>query len=889
MKKIVLGTLAHVDAGKTTLSEAMLYESGKIMKQGRVDAGNAYLDHYELERKRGITIFSKQAMFSYNDMQVTLLDTPGHVDFSSQMEKTLKVMDYAILLVSGADGVQGHTYTLWKLLKQYKIPAFIFVNKMDQDGTAKDALMEHLKDKLNDNCICFDKPVESLLFENDFQEELAMCAEDMMEKYLKGNSITLEDVRKMIRERKMFPCFFGAALYNEGVKELLDAIEILSIEPTYTRDFGARVFKIIRDEQKNRVTFLKITGGSLRVREEMDGEKVTQIRRYSGEKYETTDCAYAGEICAVTGLNNSRIGSGYGREASVKESYLKPVLTYSVILPDEVDAVVALQKFRQLEEEDPELNLIFNEASQEIKVQVMGEIQMEILKHMVKERFGFDISFANGKILYKETISDIVEGVGHFEPLRHYAEVHLKLEPLPVGSGLVFESDCMEEELARNWQNLILTNLKEKEHVGVLTGSPITDMRISIVAGRAHLKHTEGGDFRQATYRAVRHGLMQATSVLLEPFYEYVLDVPDTMLGRAMTDIDKMGGTCESHVIENGHAKLTGTVPVRTLGDYQIELRSYTKGAGTLSLNVKGYYPCPQQAEIVEAIGYEAERDVQNTADSVFCAHGAGFVVPWYEVHEYMLLEPVLFDAEGKKQQENVFINANDALRERKEIVIGTEEIDEILARTYDANRGVRKGAHKGISARRREEQIAARTTRYYSENSEGASYHGTKKDKERNKYLLVDGYNILYAWEEFAELIKVNIDGARGKLLDILSDYQGSIDAKIIVVFDAYRVAGHKTELVKYHNIDVVYTKEAETADQYIEKFGHEHGKKHEVTVATSDGLEQIIIRGEGCLLMSARDLKNDVTHKQHMVKEKLNQQAVKLSQKPFDNVGEK
>ncbi|MCH1981740.1 TetM/TetW/TetO/TetS family tetracycline resistance ribosomal protection protein [Ruminococcus sp. OA3] len=855
MRRTVIGILAHVDAGKTTLSEAMLFKSGSIRKMGRVDNQDAFLDTYALERTRGITIFSKQAQMSLGDLQVTLLDTPGHVDFSAEMERTLQVLDYAILVISGADGVQGHTQTLWRLLARYQIPVFLFINKMDQEGTDSQKLLAELKSRLDDGCIDFGGP-----HEYDFYESLAMCDERALEHFLEHETLESEDIRSLISARRVFPCFFGSALKLTGVEEFLTGLVQYTETPCYPEAFGARVFKIARDDQGSRLTYLKVTGGSLKTktsltnrREGMDRdtvweEKINQIRIYSGEKYETVSEAAAGMICAVTGLTVTRPGMGFGIEEESIMPILEPVLTYQMILDPSDSVSTMLPRLRQLEEEEPQLHIVWDENLQEIQAQVMGEVQTEVLQSLIKERFGADVKFGAGNIVYKETIADKVEGVGHFEPLRHYAEVHLILEPGEAGSGLVFESSCSEDVLDRNWQRLILTHLEEKEHRGVLTGSAITDMKITLAAGRAHKKHTEGGDFRQATYRAVRHGLKRAVSVLLEPFYEYRLEVPSQMTGRAMADLERMHGTFRQPVSEGGLSVLTGSAPVSAMRGYSQEVVSYTKGHGRLFCSLQGYGPCHNAEEVILRTGYDSEHDLENPTGSVFCAHGAGFVVNWDQVEEYMHLEPQLIP-EGEKQAGE----SREAPRQypvgaqTEEPWIDTEEVDAILAKAYGANQKGRKTAG-GWKQRR-----SARTVEVPVPGK-----HSVRRKLE--EYLLVDGYNIIFAWEDLKELAQVNIDGARGKLLDILSNYQAIRRCHLIVVFDAYRVGGHTTEIMEYHNIHVVYTKEAETADQYIERFAHENREKYQVVVATSDGLEQIIIRGQGCGLLSARDLQEEI-----------------------------
>lgn len=854
MKELVIGILAHVDAGKTTLSEALLYESGSIRRLGRVDNKDAFLDTYELERDRGITIFSKQAVLGFHDMRITILDTPGHADFSAEMERTLGVLDYAVLVISGADGVQGHTRTLWRLLKKYKIPVFLFINKMDQNGTDKEELLAELKKHLEEGCISFDEGSTEL-----FYESIAVSDEAALNQFLEKGSVEEEEIKRLISERKIFPCFFGSALKLQRVKEFLYGIETYTSCPHYPALFGARIFKIARDEQGSRLTFMKITGGSLRTREVLSGghetesweEKVNQIRIYSGEKYSVTEEVKAGCICAVTGLSKTRPGDGLGLEETSDMPLLEPVLTYRIDLPENCDTAVILPKLRQLEEEDPQLHIVYDENLKEIQAKIMGEVQTEILRSLIRERFGVAVEFGAGNIVYKETIANSVEGVGHFEPLRHYAEVHLLLEPAEPGSGLTFAAACSEELLDRNSQRLVLTHLEEKEHKGVLTGSGITDMKITLVAGRSHQKHTEGGDFRQATYRALRQGLKEAESVLLEPYYEYRLEVPEKMIGRAMTDIEKMYGVFSPPRSEGEMSVLSGTVPVITMRDYAKEVAAYTKGCGRLFCTVKGYSPCHNADEIIEEMGYDSEKDTENPTGSVFCAHGAGFTVSWDKVKEYMHVESSAALPE-KKADGKTGEKTNGRRMKETEEWLGTEEVDAILERTFYANRKDkenRSGYKSSIRSRKiNYEEVSSPVNRTW------------KKREPEEEYLLVDGYNVIFAWEDLKALAEMSIDGARGKLMDVLCNYQAIRRCNLIVVFDAYRVKGHETEVTAYHNIHVVYTREAETADMYIERFAHENGKKYRVTVATSDGLEQMIIRGQGCGLLSARELREEI-----------------------------
>lgn len=832
MKQLVVGILAHVDAGKTTLSEAMLYIAGAIRSLGRVDHRDAFLDTDSQERARGITIFSKQAEFRFEDMRVQLLDTPGHVDFSTEMERTLQVLDYAFLVISGKDGVQGHTATLWKLLKKYEIPTFLFINKMDLEGTDKEALMENLKLKLSDGCIDF-SDIEAAA------EEIAMCDEALLDEFLETGSIDKEKLPEEIRRRKIFPCFFGSALKLTGVEEFLKGVCEYTMAAEYEKGFGARVYKITRDNQGNRLTHMKITGGSLQVRDEFDEEKINQIRIYSGSKFQTKDQVNAGEICAVTGLTKTFAGQGLGCEKAKQDAMLKPVLIYGVVLPPEQDVHQAYLRLRQLEEEDPELHIVWNQQLKEIQIQLMGEVQLEILQTVIKERFGMEVSFTAGRISYKETIKAPVTGAGHFEPLRHYAEVHLLLEPGRPGTGMVFDSSCSQDTLDLNWQRLIMTHLMEREHPGVLTGSPITDMKITILNGKAHLKHTEGGDFRQATYRAIRQGLRKAETVLLEPWYEYRLEVPTEMIGRAMADIQKMGGSFGTPQTMNDISVLEGKAPVSEMKDYPLEVTSYTKGHGRLICNVCGYEPCHNQEDAVAAVGYDPDRDIENPADSVFCEHGAGFNVKWDEADEHMHVS-------------NGYIQDNGELRPAAAVsrtasrYTGTlaedKELDRIFERTF------RKSEEKKMVPKKR---IESKTKVYRPVVREVLP-----------EYLLVDGYNIIFAWDELKELAKVNIDGAREALIEVLNNYQGYKKCNIIAVFDAYKVKGGVRREERHGNIDVVFTKEAETADTYIERTTHEMKGKYQVRVATSDRLEQMIIMGNDAFKVSAKEFKAEIEH---------------------------
>ncbi len=842
MKKITIGILAHVDSGKTTLSEAILYQTGLLRTLGRVDHGNAFMDSHEIEQDRGITIFSNQAVFSMQETMVTLLDTPGHVDFSAEMERTLQVLDYAVLVISGTDGVQSHTETLWQLLIRYRIPCFLFVNKMDITHLSKEMLMTELKEKLDVACIDFNEENE------ERNEELAMCNETLMEHFLSDGDIPNVPLCEAIQNRQVFPCFFGSALKSSGVDVLLKGLHQYTIQPSYGTNFGAKVFKITQDPQGERLTHLKITGGSLQVKEMIAGktrsEKVNQIRLYSGSKYELLSEATSGTVCSVTGLTFPLPGDGLGAEPDSDASALEPILNYRADLPAGTDVHTALSKFRLLEEEDPQLHIIWHETLQEIHFRIMGEVQLEILKRIISQRFGMEVNFSYSSIAYKETIQEKVIGVGHYEPLRHYAEVHLLLEPLKLGSGLVFGTKCSEDELERNWQRLILTHLQEKEHIGVLTGSPITDMKITLVAGKAHRKHTEGGDFRQATYRALRQGLRCAESVLLEPVVQFKLDVPSDCIGRAMSDVQQMGGKFEPPETRGDTSLLTGTVPAVSIRGYQQELIGYTKGRGRISYLFSGYQPCHNQEQVIDEIGYIADADVENTADSVFCSHGAGFTVKWDQVSEYQHLDSgIRLESDEVKVQKAVgYVNR----------LASDEELMKIFEMTYGP--------------------VKRPTLQSFQTKKERPSEWKPTKQKpvfSGKEYLLIDGYNIIHAWEELRKLAEKNMDLARETLIHRICNYQGFHQCEAIVVFDAYRVEGGLRSIEKVCNIHVVYTKEAETADMYIEKTTHELGKKHRVRVATSDHLEQLIIIGNGAVRIPADAFLAEVEETERQIRE--------------------
>lgn len=892
-KQITMGILAHVDAGKTTLSEGILYTCKAIRKLGRVDHQDAFLDTNTLERNRGITIFSKQAECTLGEFGMTFLDTPGHVDFSAEMERTLQVLDYAILVISGADGVQGHTETLWRLLSRYQIPVFLFINKMDQPGTDREALLAEVKEKLDANCVEFSADQT----DEEWKEQVAVCDEQVMEAYLEGEEISREQIRQMIRERKLFPCYFGSALKMTGVEEFLDDLKLRIRETSYPETFGAKIYKITRDNQGERLTHMKITGGTLKVKSVLSNgrlgetgesiwqEKVNQIRIYSGEKYTMVSEVKAGTVCAVTGLTATYPGQGLGSEQASDMPVLEPVLSYRIGLPTEVNVHQALLQLRQLEEEEPLLHIVWNETLGEIYAQVMGEVQIEILKSLIKERFGMAVTFDEGNIVYKETILEPVEGVGHFEPLRHYAEVHLLLEPGETGSGLIFAADCSEDVLDRNWQRLILTHLEEREHKGVLIGAPITDMKITLLTGRAHIKHTEGGDFRQATYRAVRQGLRKAKSQLLEPYYEFRLEVPSEQVGRSMTDIQKMLGEFDPPKTEGEMTVLTGSAPVVTMRDYQKEVISYTSGRGRLSCTLKGYYPCHNQEEVVEAVGYDPEADLENPTGSVFCAHGAGFVVNWDQVEDYMHVESGWNAPAGQETKPEKPVTAKNWKEENEKYLATEKELEEIFERTYGPIRKLGEEPPAGRSVKGWKKSRRDPLEGYGKSTSD---YKQKKTPDGEKEYLLVDGYNIIFAWEDLKELAAVNIDGAREKLMDILCNYQGFKKSTLILVFDAYKVKGNPGSVETYHNIHVVYTKEAETADQYIEKTVHEIGRKYRVTVATSDQLEQVIILGQGGQRMSARELLEDVIEVSHQIRETARQKRSSEKNYLFDHLDE-
>ena len=855
-KHIVLGILAHVDSGKTTLSEAMLYRSGAIRKLGRVDHKDAFLDTDALEKARGITIFSKQALLTAGSTDITLLDTPGHVDFSTETERTLQVLDYAVLVVSGTDGVQSHTETLWRLLRRYHVPTFVFVNKTDLPGKSKEELLAQLNHRLGEGFVDFGMP------QADRDDALALCDENLMNRMLEAGQLTDAEIIPAIARRHVFPCWFGSALKLDGVEELLGGLDRFTRPAPALDTFGAKVFKVSQDEQGARLTWLRVTGGELKVKAQLSGEadgepwaeKANQLRLYSGTKYTLAETIHPGQVCAVTGLTKARQGEGLGAERDSDLPVLEPVLSYQVLLPEDADVHAALGKLHRLEEEEPQLHVVWNETLGEIHVQLMGEIQLEVLRSLLAKRFGLNVEFGPGGILYKETITEPMEGVGHYEPLRHYAEVHVKLEPLPRGSGMQFATDCREEVLDKNWQRLVLTHLEEKQHLGVLIGAPLTDVKITLIAGRAHLKHTEGGDFRQATYRAVRQGLMMAKSQLLEPWYAFRLEVPVESLGRAMTDIQRMEGSFDPPESGEETAVLTGFAPVAAMRSYPMEVVSYTRGRGRLTLTPDGCRPCHNAAEIIEAVGYEPEHDLDNPADSVFCAHGAGFVVPWDQVRSHMHVDSGWGKSKSPEQETQAVPQRRTAAY--RATLEEDAELLKIFERTYGPIKRDPLAAFRPVQKRERPDFDA-------------------QQWEILPEYLLVDGYNIIFAWDELNALAKDSLEAARHKLMDILCNYQGYQKCNLILVFDAYRVPGSPGSIEQYHNIHVVYTKEAETADMFIEHVTHEIGKGRRVRVATSDGMEQIIILGHGALRVSARMFHEEVQNVEKQIRALVQGQA--------------
>lgn len=838
MKNLILGITAHVDSGKTTLAESMLYKTGAIRKIGRVDFGSSFLDTNQIEREKGITIFAGQAETTYGGTRFTLMDTPGHVDFSAETERIMQILDYAVLVISAADGVQSHTSTLWKLLMRYEVPVFIFVNKMDLTVADRHSIMDDLRKRLSQNCTDFSD-------NNMIAENAAACDEELMDAFLDNGILPDNALVRAVSERRIFPCFFGSALKMEGISEFLDGLDRFTECKEYSDTFGAKVYKISYDNKGTRLTHLKILGGELKVRSELSyktaagieiSEKISSVRFYSGEKFRTAEFAVAGEVCAVTGLEAAYSGQGIGSVPNSERAVLEPVMTYQVILPADKNVFEALKEFRRLEDEDPQLHIVWNEQLRQIHIQLMGAVQLEVLSLIIAERFGFEVSFGSGAVAYKETIANAVEGAGHYEPLRHYAEVHLILEPMPRGSGLVFDTIVHEDELDRNWQRLILTHLDEKVHIGVLTGSPITDMKITLAAGKAHLKHTEGGDFRQATYRAVRHGLRQAKSILLEPYYDYELEVPQECVGRAIADLQRMSADFKAPEISGDIAVIKGCAPVSEINDYVSEVIGFTRGRGRLTCVNGGFRECHNSEEVITAIAYDPDADKENTADSVFCSHGAGMNVNWKDAAEHMHL-PSCLHINSK--------NSDDGRRVRKNTVksVSDEELMEIFERTYGKTDKEPRKAFKSVKVKK------------------DYSNPVNLPDYESPDYLIVDGYNIIFAWDELKKIAASDLDSARAELIKIMSNYQGVSGYEIIVVFDAYRVKGKRRDTEKHFNISIVYTKEAETADSYIERVTHELSKKHRVRVATSDGIEQMIILGNGAMRMSANELKERIS----------------------------
>ena len=898
MKAILnIGILAHVDAGKTTLSEALLFEAGALRSIGRVDRGDAFLDTFDLEKERGITIFSKQARLEAYGRRITLMDTPGHIDFSPETERTLQVLDAAILVISAADGVNAQVRTLWSLLDHYKVPTFIFVNKMDQPGSDMAGIAAHLSDSLGNSV------VNMTLGVNDpsVSESIAVCDDDLLDRYLNGSKITDSDISQLISQRLLFPCYYGSALKSEGVHEFLENICKYAPSKDYPKQFGARIYKISRDDDGTRLSFLKITGGNISIRDSFGDEKISQIRLYSGSKFEQVQTATAGTICAISGLSNTRAGDGLGFEASNHEELLEPILNCRILIPDDEDPYKVWQNLLILQEEEPMLSVSRAEENGDIYVRVMGQVQMEVLKRLMQERFNMVIDFGQGRIIYKETIANAVEGVGHFEPLRHYAEVHLMLEPTGPGTGLTFEANCPTDILARNWQRLILTHLEEKRHKGVLTGSEITDMKITLIAGKAHLKHTEGGDFRKATYRAVRQGLMMADSILLEPVYRYELIVPQENVGRAMTDLSKMNATVSAPEIENGKTVLRGTIPAKCLGNYAEDVRSYTSGEGSISCVLKGYSPCHNTEEVLSESVYDPELDNHNPCSSVFCSHGVGTVIPWNEVRKYMHIDtgwrplgddtPIPSDIAMEYDTESLKAfkarsladegpDTRSFTEKERDYRAGQDELMAIFEKTYgpiknrssnnndDSPRtyGVPDDSPKGISDPKYDEKKDAKARR---------------KAESQKEYLLIDGYNVLFASEDLKSLADRDINAARDKLMDIVSNFQGYRKEHMILVFDAYKVHGGTEKILKYHNLDVIYTKEAETADQYIERTSNELSKNYKVTVATSDGIEQIIILGSGGIRMPAKEFWSEIKNTEKQIRE----QHIQVSESKLHN----
>ena len=849
MKNIIIGITAHVDSGKTTLAEAMLYKTGSIRNLGRVDSGNSTLDTDPIERERGITIFSSQAELLYGDSHFTLLDTPGHIDFSAEAERSMNVLDYAVLVISGTDCVQSHTLTLWKLLRKYEVPVFIFVNKMDLIGADKSHIIDELRMKLSVSCTDFSGE------RTEIEENAATCCEDLMEKYLSDGNISDGDISGAIAHRRIFPCFFGSALKMQGIDEFIEAIDRFSFSKDYPAAFGAKVYKISYDQKGTRLTHLKVTGGHLKIRDEVEYtdskgekicEKINSVRFYTGEKFRTADIVQAGEVCAVTGLTAAFTGQGLGEESDSYKPLLEAVMTYRVILPDDKNEYEALKQLRLLEAQDPQLHILWNEQNREIHMQLMGAVQIEVLTKLIKERFGFDAVFSDGAVAYRETISRAVEGVGHYEPLRHYAEVHILLEPLPLGSGIQIASQCSEDELDRNWQRLILTHISEKAHIGPLTGSPVTDIRMTLVAGKAHLKHTEGGDFRQATYRAIRQGLRSTSSVLLEPYYDYELEIPADNVGKAISDLQHMSASVELPENHGDFSVIKGSAPVSEISSYQSEIMAYTHGKGKILLSLGGYRECHNTEAVIQKKGYDSDGDTENSADSIFCSHGAGYVVKWNEVYDNMHL-PLSIDNEETDSTEQNNQNAAKLI----EKAVSDEELMAIFERTYG------KLNREAVRSFKKTKVVVDTDKKVRLPKYEGPDY------------LLVDGYNIIFAWDDLKKISEENLDAARGELINRMCNYQGYAGCELILVFDAYRVKGKHREVEKYCNINIVYTKESETADTYIERVSHELSKNHKVRVATSDGVEQMIILGNGAMRISAQEFRKRYEAAEKAIKE--------------------
>ncbi len=849
MNDITIGITAHVDSGKTTLAEAMLYKSGSIRKLGRVDNGDSALDTDNIERSRGITIFAHQAELDLGDKHISLLDTPGHIDFSAETERTMRVLDYAVLVISGTEGVQSHTSTLWKLLQRYEVPVFIFINKMDLIGADRQSVLENIRRRLSRQCADFSGS------DDEIYENSAVCTDELMEKYLDG-SMKDSDICEAIMQRRIFPCCLGSALKMNGVDEFMGVLSRFTAVPERNEEFGAMVYKVSYDPKGSRLTHLKVVGGTLRMRDQIeymsqDGEtvtgKISSLRIYSGEKFRNAELCEAGAVCAVTGLPSTFAGQGLGTADNSERAILEPVMTYRIVFPEGKNIYEALKDMRRLEDEDPQLHILWNEQLGEIQIQLMGAVQLEVLTQVISSRFGYDVQFMDGAVAYKETIREPVEGVGHYEPLRHYAEVHVLIEPLERGSGIKYAALCSEDELDKNWQRLILTHFKEKAHLGVLTGSPLTDVKYTLVAGKAHVKHTEGGDFRQATYRAIRQGLRSAENILLEPYYEYELELPSEYVGRAISDLQHMTAEFNAPETVGDMSVITGTGPVSELNGYQSELIGYTKGRGKLSCTVIGYRECHNAEQVISEYGYDCDKDVENSADSIFCSHGGGFLVKWDEVPQHMHLPYYL----NRKSDDEPETEKRAKAHRFVENAVSDKELMEIFERTY---------GKLNTDPRR-----AFKKTKVTSIDTKAVKL----PDYEGPDYLLVDGYNIIFAWDELKKIAEENLDAARGELINMMCNYQGYSGYELILVFDAYKVKGRHRDVEKYLNINIVYTKESETADTYIERVTHELSKKHRVRVATSDGLEQIIILGNGAMRISADEFHERYNSAQKAIRE--------------------